>query len=90
MCMLAKFIGQAVASFHCVMYGPLWYCTLEIGKMQGLRQENGDYESPVLLSEEAKVELQWWRDNILSSHGLIDISQGEPDFVLFSDASLTG
>ena len=57
--MLAKCIGQAVASFHGVMYGPLWYRALEKDKMQGLRQGNGDYEYPVLLSEEAEIELQW-------------------------------
>ena len=73
---LAKFIGQAEASFHGVMYGPLWYRALEKDKMQGLRQGNGVYDSLVLLSEEAKTELQWWKDNILSSHSLIDISQG--------------
>ena len=44
----------------------------------------------VLLSEKAKIELQWWKDNILSSHSLIDITHGEPDFVLFLDTSLTG
>ena len=62
---LAKFIGQAVASFHGVMYRPLWCRALETDKMQGLRQGNGDYDSPVLLLEEAKIELQWWKDNIL-------------------------
>ena len=87
---LAKFIVQAVASFHGVMYGPLWYRALEKDKMQGLRQGNGVYDSLVLLSEEAKTELQWWKDNILSSYGLIYISHGKPDFVLFSDTSLTG
>ena len=70
---LAKFIVQAVASFHGVMYGPLWYRALEKDKMQGLRQGNGVYDSLVLLSEEAKTELQWWKDNILSSHSLIVI-----------------
>ena len=88
--MSAKFIGQAVASFHGVMHGPLWYRALEKDKMQGLRQGNGDYVSPVLLSEKAKIELQWWKDNILSSYSLIDISHGKPDFVLFSDAFFTG
>ena len=87
---LAKFIVQAVASFHGVMYGPLWYRALEKDKMQGLRQGNGVYDSLVLLSEEAKTELQWWKDNILSSYGLIYVSHGKPDFVLFSDTSLTG
>ena len=87
---LAKFIGQAEAIFHGVMYGPLWYRTLEKDKMPGLRQGNGDYDSPVLLSEKAKIELQWWKDNILSSHSLIDINHGKPDSVLFSDTSLTG
>ena len=81
---LVKFIGQAVASFHGVMYGPLWYRALE----KDIGQGNGDYESPVLLPEEAIIELPWWK-NILSSHSLIDISRGEPDFVLFSDTSVT-
>ena len=31
--MLAKFIGQAMASFHGIMYIPLWYQALEKDKM---------------------------------------------------------
>ena len=49
---LAKFIGQAEASFHGVMYGPLWYRTLEKDKMQGLRQGNGDYDYPCTVIRE--------------------------------------
>ena len=51
--------------------------------MQGLRQGNGDYKFPVLLLGEAKIELQWWKDNILSSHSLIDISHGGEIFFSF-------
>ena len=36
---LAKFIGQAVASFRGVMYGPLWYRALEKTKREGLCKE---------------------------------------------------
>ena len=87
---LAKFIGQVVASFQGVMYGPLWYRQLEKNKLQGLKLGHGDYEFTVALSEEAKIELNWWRDYILSAYNLIDTSHGEPTFVVFSDASFTG
>ena len=68
-------LRDAYFSVHGVMYGPpVWYRALEKNKIRGLRRGKGDYESPVLLADEAKGELQWWRDNILSSHNLIDIT----------------
>lgn len=88
--MLAKFIGQVVASFQGVMYGPLWYRQLEKNKLSGLKLGHGDYDSMVVLSEEAKIELKWWRDHILTAYNFIDTSHGDPTFVIFSDASLTG
>ena len=61
---LAKFIGQEVASFQGVKFGPLWYKALEKGKITALREGRGDYESPVALSDEAKAEILWWKENV--------------------------
>ena len=41
---LAKLIGMIVASFHGVMYGPLWYRGMERDKNAALRDSKGDYE----------------------------------------------
>ena len=41
-------------------------------------------------SEEAKAEMQWWRDNIMLCYNDVDADRGDPDLVIFTDASLTG
>ena len=43
----------------------------------------------VVFSNEAKSEMIWWTVNMLSFSG-VHSNHSEPDFVLFTDASLTG
>ena len=87
---LAKFIGQEVASFQGVKFGPLWYKALEKGKITALREGRGDYESPLALFNEAKTEILWWKEHVFHSCHDIDSSHREPDLVIFSDTSWTG
>ena len=58
--------------------------------MEALKQNKGDYESKVVFSNEAKSEMIWWTENIMSSFNDVHSDHSEPDFVLFTDASLTG
>ena len=87
---LAQFIGMVVAGCQGVKYGPLWYRGMEKNKTDALKQNDGNFDSVVRFSDEAKTEMMWWKDNIRLSYNDIDSSHGEPDFIIFSDASLTG
>ena len=86
--MLASFIGLLVSSFNGVDYGALHYRGLEQDKCQALRCNRGNYESFLELSPEAKLDIQWWIDNVDSSFR--KINRGEPKVFLSCDASSEG
>ena len=46
---LAKFIGQIVASFPGVKYGPLWYRNMENDKTEGLKISKGNVDANIQL-----------------------------------------
>ena len=86
----AQFIGQVIACFAGVKFGPLWYSSMERDKTRGLKQNKGNYDSRVNFSEETKSEVRWWKENITTSYNHIDFDNSNPDLILFTDASLTG
>ena len=80
----AKFIGQIVASFPGVKYGPLWYRNMENDKIKGLKMSKGNSDAHIQLSEMALAEISWWTENINSSSNGTDAQsgRGEPDFII--------
>ena len=54
---LAKFIGQIVASFPGIQYGPLWYRNMENDKIEGLKMSKGNFDANIQLSEMALAEI---------------------------------
>lgn len=86
--MLAEVIGTLVSSFPGVMYGPLFYRQLEDNKSQALKSNHGDFCQKTDLTNGSKTELEWWIKNIKDAKN--PISHGQPDIVLFSDASKLG
>ena len=76
--------------FSGLKFGPLWYCYMENDKIEALKQNKGDYESKVVFSNEVKSEMIWWTENIMSFFSDVHSDHSEPDFVLFTDASLKG
>ena len=63
---------------------------MEKDKVLTLKKGKGSFETVVYFSDETKREMRWWKDNVMSSCNDVDVSHGDPDFVLFTDASLTG
>ena len=61
---VAKVIGLITASFPGVKFGPLHFCDLESCKTEALKGNKGNYDSHMSLSQAAKVEVQWWIQNI--------------------------
>ena len=69
-------------------FGPLHYRNLEKDKIQALTASKGNYQGQVQLSKSSHGELQWWIDNIASSHNCI--THEKPPVTIQSDASTAG
>ena len=85
---LAEVIGVLVANFPGVEFGPLHYRNLEKDKVQALTASKGSYQGLVQLSKKSLKELQWWIDNIATSHKCI--THVKPSVSIQSDASTVG
>ena len=89
---LAKLIEKLVSSFPGVAYhhhyGPLFYRDLEMAKTEALKLKRSNYDATMVLSDDMKSELQWWVDNLETATS--SISNGNPDIVIDTDASLIG
>ena len=82
-----EMIGLMVASFLGVMYGPLYYRQLEIEKIAALKQNQGNFEASLILSDMARSDLRWWIENITYTSNTA--ARGNCQVIVYSDASLT-
>ena len=57
---LAHVIGFLVSSFPGVQYGRLHYKKLEKDTFLALPHSKGNYDGPVIISNDTRVELTWW------------------------------
>ena len=85
---VSEMIGLMVASFPGVMYGPLYYRQLEIEKVVALKQNQGNFEASMILSDMARSDLHWWIENITDASNTAVRSNCQ--LIVYSDASLTG
>lgn len=85
---LSELIGKLVACSPAVPHAALFYKRLEIYRNVMLKQEKGNYDSQIVLTQAELVDITWWRDNIKGSKKLVYIS--DPDCVIFTDSSLSG
>ncbi len=85
---VAHVIGVLVSSLPAVQYGALHYRKLELGKTQALRENYGNFDAFMTLSEDAKTELLWWIDNIMCAQKVLITPS--PEIILTTDASNIG
>ena len=85
---LAQVIGKMVASESGMEYGPLYYKSLEIEKDKKLKENCGNFEAKIQISNSAKCSLNWWSNNIQLCFKSLILS--EPDIVIKTDSSKTG
>lgn len=84
--LLAKVIGQLVSTFPGVLYGPLHYRHLELGKIQALQLSDQNFDSPVPITADMKSELGWWIDTLPEASSTV--FQGQIDVEIMTDATL--
>ena len=88
---LASFIGLVINAFFAVLEAPLHYRNLERDKLKGLESTEcqDSFENHMVLSLEARKELQWWIDNVHIKNGK-RIRPKKVDVICRTDASLLG
>lgn len=85
---VAQVIGFLVSSFPAVEFAEMHYRHLESDKISALRANKGNFDSPMIMSAQARTELSWWITNILTASK--PISRSNPDLTLTTDASMVG
>ena len=85
---VAKLSGDLVATFEAVPLGPLYYRSLEVDKINALKQHNADFDANISLSTQSRSDILWWINNIdLAFKSLIPLPI---DIVIYTDASKAG
>ena len=77
-----------VASEPGVCYAPLYYKSLEIQRDSELKRQRGNFDKPMTVSNENRVCIRWWIENIGKSFKPILLPT--PTRVIESDSSLIG
>ena len=86
--LIAQLLGKFSSSFLAVPRGKLHYRALERYKTESLRYHKGNYNRTVSLSEPARLDILWWKNNITGSWA--PIMRGNPVHIMTTDASTLG
>jgi len=86
---LSSFIGVCVHAFNVITLASLHYRSLERDKIKNLAIYNGDYDSPIALSQESATEVIWWCENVEKLKGTF-FRKSPIDFFIDTDASKNG
>ena len=85
---LSRLIGKMNAATQAICIAPLYYRNLQYCLREAL-QETQDYSTPVVLTEEAREELEWWKDHFSQWNGKRLISHSST-LTIETDASEIG
>ena len=85
---LASIIGKVSATGPANNWSKLYTKRLEIARDEALRDNGYDYDARLWITDDCKADLLWWLDNLDTLER--PISMGNPDYCIFTDASLEG
>ena len=85
---ISQVLGKLTSSFPATKFGQLCYRNLEVFKTRALKYHKNNFNAKVWLSEEAKDDLRWWKNNINETYN--DIIVPNPSAEIKTDASLNG
>ena len=83
----AKILGIFEASLPAIKFGRLNMFYLQKCKNEASKQNKGNYEGLINLTENCIIELQWWQKSVDSVN---DIYHSLPQLKIYSDASPNG
>ena len=85
---VASVIGSMISYLPAVRYGLMHYRVLERDKIKALRDNKGNFEACMTLSDKAIEQLKWWRYESKRYPAMVESS--EPQYVICTDASGAG
>ena len=85
---ISQVLRKITSSFPATKFGQLCYRNLEVFKTRALKYHKNNFNAKVWLSEEAKDDLRWWKNNINETYN--DIIVPNPSVEIKTDASLNG
>ena len=81
-------MGKITSSFPATKFGRLHYRNLEVFKTSALKYHKSNFKAKVCLSEEAKDNLRWWKNNIDEIYNGIIVPNTAVEIKI--DASING
>lgn len=85
---VAEVLGVLNSATPAVPYGPVYLKQLEHERNVALRKCNYDYSQIMYLSNEAKIDMKWWLDNI--DNATMSLTKDKFDKCVTCDASTRG
>ena len=64
---VASAIGKIVSSLPASLPGGIYYRSIEKDKNRALKRSRGNYEAKMVLSEDSRRELMWWKEHAHST-----------------------
>ena len=61
---MSNLIGTLTSTFPGNKFGPLYYRELDKCKTLRLKKAKGTFDTPIKLTKEAILDLQWWIKNL--------------------------
>ena len=86
--LVAKLIGNLVATEEAFPIAPLHYKPIEIDKAEAVEMNDGNYDAHMMLNETSIHEIKWWINNIMDLKYWIHCPP--VDKVIYTDASKQG
>ena len=85
---VAQVEGALAATRHATRFSALYTKSMEIDKIDALRKNRGNFDAPMAITPDMRLELNWWLENLprLSA----PIRDTNPDLTIFTDASFSG
>ena len=83
-------LGNIVASFPAITYGPLHYRHLERENITGLKYHKENFEGKIRLSAKAITETQWWINNLTPPYILMQVLQVGVSLMVYSHLGDSG
>ena len=63
---MSSLIGTLTLTFPGNKFGPLYYRELDKCKSLGLKKAKYNFETPIKLTKETTLDLQWWIKNLFT------------------------
>ena len=86
--LVSKLLGTLEATKPGNRFAQLYTKLLTMAKNEALSESDYEYDDMMILSDEIREDLNWWVQNLRNVYAPIFV--GQPDYTIFTDASLSG